>query len=286
MIRIALFILFVLFTTAASAQQIGYNVGVGVRKTFNIKKKSSLDIRQQFQLTPEIERYEGQFGDFFNEEGFWPVPDRYQTSDDDDDNNNAGGDDDDDDDDDLPPGAGPGIPDNSNELNDLPTNIEWDWRSTTSAQYNYRFKPWLRANAGYALFFNGEEFRHTLRTELDYRPLRHTKSKKKVDIATRVMYQRVANYDEDDAEWEWDASLTPRFDTEWTFKKNHILTISPALNGIWEDEEFMWDRWRVNTSLAYIYKKMHRFSFAYQFQQRLDKPRKSHGFSLGYEIRL
>jgi hypothetical protein len=279
--RIVILLFLLAVATTVYTQQVGYNVSVGVRKTVNFTKKTSLDIRQQFQLTPEIERYDNQYGDFFNEEGFWAIPDRYRTDDDDNDDDN---DDDDDDDDDLPPGAGNGTPVDGNELNDLPTEINWDWRSNTSLQFNYRPRKWLRINSGYALFYNGKEFRHTVRAEVDYRPLRHTKSKKKVDLAARVLYQQIGQPDDD--QFEWNSFLIPRFDTEWTFKKNHILTISPSLNGVWDDGKLEWDRWRVNTSLAYIYKKIHRFSFSYQFQQRLDKPRRAHGISLGYEIRL
>ncbi len=272
--RIVILLFSLAIASPVFAQNIGYSVNASVRKTFNFKKKSSLDLRQQIQLTPEIERYDNKYGDFFNEEGFWSIPDRYR-------NDN---DLDDDDDDDLPPGAGTGIPLNGRELNDSPTEINWDLRSNTSFQFNYRARPWLRANTGYSLFYNGEELRHTMRAELDYRPLRHTKSKKTLDLAARVLYQRVGQPDDD--KFEWNSFLIPRFDTEWTFKKNHILLISPALNGVWDDGKLEWDRWRVNTSMAFIYQKIHRFTFSYQFQQRLDKPRKSHGVSIGYEVRL
>jgi hypothetical protein len=263
MTRLVLFIILCgLISGQLVAQNVGYSVSVGIRKSFNMTKKSSLDLRQQVQLTPDIEKYDNEFGDFFNEEGFWPIPDRYTNDDD------------------------QGTPDHNGELDDSPTAIEWEWRSTASWQYNYRLKPWIRANTGYALFYNGEEFRHTLRAELDYRPLRHTSRKKQVDLATRVLWQRVAKYDEEDAEWEWDAFLVPRVDMEWTFKKSHLLVISPALNGAWDDGTIEWDRWRVNTGLTYIYRKVHRFTFSYQYQQRLDKPNRSHGVSLGYEVRL
>jgi hypothetical protein len=256
------------------AQNVGLNFSIGIRKTFKLNKKSSLDLRQQLQLTPEIKQYDNRYGDFFNEEGFWAVPDRYERPDDDDD----------DDDDDLPPGASVGVPNNPGEINDAPVRIDWEWRSNTSLQYNYMIQRWLRVNTGYALFYNGEEFRHTFRAELDYRPLRHSKSRKKVDIAARTLYQYAGQ--PDDGRLEWDPTLVPRVDAEWTFKKNHILALSNALNGVWDDDIFRFDRWRMSANLVFIYSKIHRFTFGYQFQQRLDKPRKSHGFSLGYEIRI
>jgi hypothetical protein len=256
------------------AQDIGYNVSVGLRKTFNFSKKSSLDLREQIQLTPEVKKYRNKYGDFFNEEGFWPIPDRYRDDDELDD----------DDEEDFPTGAGNGIQDNDSELNDAPTRIEWDWRNNTSLQYNYRFFPWLRANAGYGLQFDGEEFRHSFRTELAYRPLKHGKRKRKIDLAARALFQRIGQ--PDDGQYEWASFLVPRLDVEWAFKKNHLLVVSPAFNGAWDDARLEWDRWRVNAGLTFIYQKMHRFTFSYQFQQRLDKPKRSHGLGLAYEVRF
>lgn len=260
--------------TLGAAQNVNLALSVGVRKSFIFNKKSSLDLRQQFQVTPEIKKYNNESGDFFNEDGFWPVPDRYQEDDDNDD----------DDDDDLPPGAGNGNPINNGELNDTPREISFDWRSNTSLQYNYRFFPWIRSNTGYALLFDGEELRHTFRAELDYRPLRHSKQKKKVDLALRNLYQYVGN--PDDGKYEWESVYIPRFDVEWTFKKNHLLQFSNALNGAWNKKGFEFDRWRVNTNLVFTYRKINRFTLGYQFQQRLDKPRKSHGINFSYEVRF
>ena len=53
----------------------------------------------------------------------------------------------------------------------------------------------MRANAGYGLTYVGEEFRHTFRAELDYRPLRHWKGKRKLDLAARTLFQYVGNPD-------------------------------------------------------------------------------------------
>ena len=89
--RIVILLFLLAVATTVYTQQVGYNVSVGVRKTVNFTKKTSLDIRQQFQLTPEIERYDNQYGDFFNEEGFWAIPDRYRTDDDDNDDDNDDG---------------------------------------------------------------------------------------------------------------------------------------------------------------------------------------------------
>jgi hypothetical protein len=278
--HLALILFLLVLPYAFFAQEIGVNLGLGLRKTFTLNKKSTLDLRQQFQFTPEIKSYNNRYGDFFNEDGFWPVPDRYRDDDELDD----------DDDDDLPPGAGNGIPNNNGELNDSPKRIKLDWRSTTSFQCNYRFFPWFRSNAGYGLFFNGEEFRHTLRAELDYRPLRHFKGKRKIDLAARVLFQRIGAPEEDDNDeekMEWRSLLVPRFDAIWNFKKDHTFTLSNALNGGWDEGVFEFDRWRANAALAFMYQKIHRFTLSYQYQQRLvGKKKVTHGVSFGYEVRF
>jgi hypothetical protein len=269
------FLFFFLSVIAApiAAQPIPISITAGIRKTFNLNKKSALEIREQVQVNPEIEQYANEYGDFFNEDGFWSIPDRYRDDDDLDDDDN-----------DLPPGAGTGVPDNSGELDDTPRYIRIDWRSTSSLQYTYRFHTWLRSNTAYALFYNGEEFRHTFRTEMDYRPLRHGGKKRKADMALRTMYQRIGRPDND--KMKWTSFLIPRMDADWAFKKNHTLVLSNALNGEWSDGKLAFDRWRMNASLVFTYSKIHRFTFAYQYQQRLDQPGRSHGLSFGYEVRL
>ncbi|GAB4497035.1 MAG: hypothetical protein OHK0019_29870 [Saprospiraceae bacterium] len=278
----AVFILFLFAATCPLfAQEFGASINLGLRKTLNFDKKSSLELRQQFQFTPEIEKYNNKFGDFFNEDGFWPVPDRYRDDDDlDDDNDN----DDDDDDDDLPPGAGSGTPVDNGELNDTPHKITLDWRSTSSFQYNFRPAEWFRTNTGYGFMFDGEDFRHTFRAELDYRPLRHLEGKRKLDLAARTLFQHIGQ--RDDGKMEWNNLLTPRFDVSWAFDKKHTLTLSNALNGGWDDGIFEFDRWRVNAALAFTYKKIHRFTLAYQYQQRIGKSSHSQGLSFAYEIRF
>jgi hypothetical protein len=248
-------------TFGLNAQQVGISISAGVRKTFNLTSKSSIDLRQQIQANPEIKKYDYQYGDFFNEEGFWAIPDAY-----------------------VNPDSLPGVPKPDNELDDLPREVTIDWRSNTSFQYNYSFFQWLRFNTGYSMFFNGKEFRHTFRGEMDYRPLKHSEQKRKIDIAARVLYQYIGQ--PDDEEMEWESFLVPRVDFSWAFKKNHTLSFSNSLNGAWDDGELEFDRWRSNISLGFVYHKNHRFNFAYQFQQRLDKPRRTHGVSFGYEIRL
>lgn len=273
--------IFIFFLSAATcplfAQDFGASLNLGIRKTFNFNKKSALDLRQQFQFTPEIEKYDNEFGDFFNEDGFWPIPDQYRDDDDDDDG---------DDDDDFPTtGGGSGTPVNNGELNDTPREITLDWRSTSSVQYNFRPVAWFRTNTGYSLLFDGEDFRHSFRAELDYRPLKHFKGKRRLDLAARTLFQRIGR--PDDGKMEWESLLTPRFDAIWAFDKRHTLTLSNALNGGWDDGVFEFDRWRINAALAFTYKKMHRFTLAYQYQQRIiGKPKSSQGVNLGYEIRF
>ena len=267
-------LLLITASNTVRAQELGLNLSFGVRKTISLSKKSSLVLRQQLQLTPEVKKYNNKYGDFFNEDGFWSIPDRYRDDDESDD----------DDDDDLPPGAGSGIPNNNGELNDAPKRIKFDHRSITTLQYNYQLFKWLRANSGYSLFYNWEEFRHTFRAELDYRPLRHFKGKRKLDLSARALYQYIGN--PDDGEMEWDALLVPRFDAIWAFDKKHILTLSNALNGEWSKGVFSFERWRTNASITYIYEKTHRFTFAYQYQQRFGKSKYSQGISFGYEVRF
>lgn len=264
--------LFFFVTRSGFAQDIGLGLTLGVRKTFTLGKKSSLDLRQQFQFNPEIKKYNNKYGDFFNEDGFWPIPDRYRD------------DDELEDDDELPAGAGNGTPNAEGELNDSPRRIKINWRSTTAFQHNYRFFPWLRCNEGYGLFFDGEELRHIFRAELDYRPLRHGDKKRKVDLAARTLFQYVGQ--PDDGVYKWGALLVPRLDVEWTFKKNHILGLSNALNGGWEKGVFKFDRWRVTPKIVLIYEKIHRFTFSYQYQQHIDKPKNSDGLILSYEVRF
>lgn len=266
-----LVILCCLLKSNVSAQPIGISISAGIRKTFQLTKKSSIDLRQQFQVNPEIKKYNNKYGDFFNEDGFWPVPDRYEALEDGDD-------------DDLPQGANPVTPNNPGELNDLPYRIKFEWRSNSAVQYTYRFAPWFRGNTGYSLLYDGEEFRHTFRAELDYRPLKHSKTKRKFDLGARALYQYIGA--PDDGVYEWQSLVVPRIDADWNFKKNHILQLSNALNGAWDEGKFEFDRWRANLNLIYVYKKSNRFTLSYQFQQRLDKPRQSHGCSLGYEIRF
>lgn len=258
------------------AQDWGFNLNLGVRKSFELSEKSSLDLRQQFQFTPEIEEYDNQFGDFFNEDGFWSVPDRYDDDDEPGDN--------DDDDDDMPPGSGSGVPNNGGELTDSPRRITLGWRSTSSFQYNYRFVPWFRSNTGYGLTFDGEALRHTFRAELDYRPMRHGKTRRKLDLAARTLFQYAGQ--PDDGKMHWSPTVVPRFDCEWAFRKNHVLGMSNTLNGAWEESGFGFDRWRLTTKMVLIYEKIHRFTFSYQYQHRLDKPQSTHGLNFGYEVRF
>jgi hypothetical protein len=221
---------------ALPAQQLGINLSAALRKSFHLTEKSRLDLRQQMQLNPEIEKYNNQFGDFFNEDGFWRIPDEYEEEDD-----NS----EEEEDDDEQPGSGKVKPVNNGTLNDVPHKITFNWRSNTSFQYNYSFKPWLRGNTAYALLFDGRTFRHTFRAELDYRPLRHDKRKKKVDLAARVMYQYVGQAE--NRQYEWDKMLIPRFDFDWTFKKNHIFFISNSINTPFSAKGIAFDRYRIQT---------------------------------------
>lgn len=262
------FLILISASGPATAQQLGINTSVGLRGTIKLSKKSALDIRQQVQVNPEVKKYNNKYGDFFNEDGFWPIPDRYK------------------DEEDAPDDDGTGIPDNPGELNDQPWDISFEWRSSSSMQYNYRMFKWLRSNLNYNFVYDGDELRNTFRTELDYRPLLHQRNKKRqLDVSIRTQFQYAGQ--PDDGNYIWKSSLVPRLNLEWNIKKNHLLSVSYALNGAWDDTGFAFDRWRINPQFTQVYKKNHRFTLGYQFQQRIDKPDKvSHGISFSYEIRL
>lgn len=257
-----LIFLLCLLSLPAYTQSIGLNASVGIRKTISFNEQLSLEIRQQFQVSPEIEKYNQQYGDFFNQDGFWPIPD----------------DDDDDDDNDDPDDPGP------NELNDDPTRINFNWRSNTSTQFNYRPKRWLRTNSGYGLVLLEKETRHVFRAELDYRPLDHQAKKRKLGLAFRTLYQLIGSVEP--TQQIWTSSLTPRIDLNWAFNKKYSLQLNHAWNGAWQNRQFQFERRRTNLNLVYIYKKMHRFTFSFQIQQRLDNAKLTQGLSFGYEARI
>lgn len=258
--------LFAIFCAATPvfAQFPGINISTGIRGTIKLGKKSAIELRQQFQIIPEIEQQHTPDDDFFNEDGFWHIPDQELP-------------DDDDDDDDT---------DNSGELNDRPLDISSEWRSTSTVQYNYNIYKWLRTNANYGMMYNGDIFRHTFRSEIDYRPLQHqTSSTRKIDLAVRTLIQYSGQ--PEDGRYEWVTSLVPRTRLEWKFKSNQSLVAEYALNGEWEEGAFGFDRWRVSPQIVHNYKKKHRFTLGYQYQQTIGAdPEGSHGVSLRYEIRF
>lgn len=259
-------------------QHLGTSLNLGLRKTFYFSEKNLWVLRQQVQLNPEIERLNNQYGDYFNEEGFWLIPDRYEAPDDD----AAPDDDDEPDDDDGTPGNGnpPFFP----ELNDDPTRVMVEWRSTTSTVFTHKIRPWLRLNSAYAFFYNGDDRRHTLRTELDYRVLKQFFPKSKWDISVRSLVQRIGQ--RDDGALEWATFWVPRFDVEWKYRPRHTLAISQTVNGVLDGGQLEFDRWRVACNLQFDLSKKHRYTFGYQYQQRLDQPVRSHTLQLSYEIRL
>jgi hypothetical protein len=249
----------------SQAQHLGVSLSVGVRKEIKLWKNGALDLRQQIQVNPEIEKYDQEFGDFFNEESFWPIPDRYRPADDDDDDGGVVV---------RPPG----------ELGDSPYDISFEWRTSSIVRLSHSFAKWMRVTSGYTLFYNGEEFRHAWQSELDYRPLQHGDTKRKFDISTRVSFQRTGRPKKDKMVWE--AFLTPRLNMTWAFKKNHSLYLGGALNGAWDDGILEFDRYRITTGITYTIKKRYTFDFGYQYQQRLDKPGNSNSISLAYQIKL
>ncbi len=236
-------------------------------------------MRQQFQITPDINRYDNEFGGFFSEDVLWPIPDRrYKETGDD-------IDDDDDDDDDTSNDNGNSNP-ITKELDDAPILINMDWRSTSGVQYNRQWFKYLRSSIGYALMHDTKRTQHSFRIEIDYRPLRHWKGKRIIDISARVGLQTTGYKRKKNNAMKWDTQLAPRIDVVWNFQKDHTLTWSNGLGGLWDNGIFLFDRWRSNINLNFIYRKNHRFVFGFQRQQRLDKQRISYGMSWGYEYRF
>ncbi len=263
--QIFLCVLFSSVFSWAQAQHLGVGFSLGLRKEIGLWKNGALDLRQQIQINPDIEKYDQEFGDFFNEEGFWPIPDRYRPIKDQDD-----------------PG-GVVIP-KPGELSDSPYDISFEWRTSSIVRLSHNFAKWLRAGSSYTLFYNGEEFRHAWQSEVDYRPLQHGKAKRKFDISTRATFQRTGRPKKD--KYVWESFLTPRLNMTWAFKKNHSLYLGGALNGAWDDGELEFDRYRISTGITYMFKKRYSFDFGYQYQQRLDKPGNSNSISIAYQIKL
>lgn len=264
--RLYLAALIAVFTmNTMMAQHLGMGVTLGLRKDWQITKKSVLDVRQQIQVNPEVRKFQSKFGDIFNEEGFWPIPDRLLDEDDDNDEDDGRG-------------------GRDGELNDDPYDVSFEWRSSTVVRGQYSFFNWLRLASGYTLFYNGEEFRHAWQSELDYRPLLHSKAKRKFDISTRVGFQRTGRPNKGSMRWQ--SFLTPRLNMTLKVDKKHTLYAGAALNGAWDDKELEFDRYRLNAGVQFAVNKKNLFDLGYQFQQRLDKPGKSNAISISYTIRI
>jgi hypothetical protein len=254
-------------TAVLSAQHIGVSVSAGIRKTWKLNKKISFDLRQQIQVNPEIEKFESDYGDIFNEEGFWPIPDRDDDAEEEDDDGNT-------------PPVDPG-----GELNDDPYTISFEWRTSSVGRLQYNFYDWLRLSSGYTLFYNGEEFRHAWQSELDYRPLLHNDADRKFDISTRMVFQRTGRPRKSGG-MKWESFLTPRLQMTYKMDKKHTFYAGSSLNGAWDDNILEFERYRLNGGIQFTFNKKHLFDLGYQFQKRLDKPDRSNSVSLSYTVRL
>jgi hypothetical protein len=255
---------------AANAQHLGISISGGVRKTWNFTDDLTFDLRQQIQVNPEIRKFDSEFGDFFNEEGFWPIPDQYR---------------DDDDDDEEEEEEPPVQPPPPNELDDSPYTISFEWRTSSVTRLQYSIFDWMRVSTGYTLFYNGEEFRHAWQSELDYRPLLHSDKKRKFDLSTRVGFQRTGRPAKKGG-MKWESFLTPRIQATFKMDKKHTLYGGGSLNGGWDDGIFEFDRYRLNGGIQFSFKKTQMFDLGYQYQVRLDKPGQSNSISLSYMVRL
>lgn len=266
-----LFLMLCALHVPAQKQHLGVNLNLGIRKNIQLVPRFYLDLRQQLQLNPEFRQYELKYGDIFNEEAFWSIPDRYE--DDDHDGN-------DDDDDDEPVVVTP-----SGELNDAPRELSLEGRSSSIVRLQYNTFDWLRGSTAYTLFYNGEEFRHAFQGDLDYRPLRHSGESKKWDLSLRAGFQRTAEPRKRGG-YRWESFLTPRATLNWRFKKKHNWYGGSALNGGWDEDFFEFDRWRLNTGIQFMPNKRILFDLGYQYQKRIGRTSESHTLNITYQFRF
>jgi hypothetical protein len=269
------------FTLSLNAQQVGINLRLDAAKSFKLNKKTRIEVSQQLQLTPEIKNIGRKYDRIFDEFELFPFLREDQDDDDDDDDQ----DDDDDDDDTLKgatnsrstSGTSPGF----NDLNDDPYRIDLSWRSSSTFDFDYKIRKWLRVGQSYSLLLDNEDLRHLSRTDLTLQPKMPSK---KFELQYRIAYQLGAESRK--GKLRLDSDFSSRLGTDWEFKDRHIWFNNFSVNGAFDEGSWEWDRFRYDTGLEYRFSKTHSFSFGYRFQQRLDRRKNavSHGVSFAYSV--
>jgi len=281
------------------AQQVGINLRLEAAKSFKLDKKTKIEVSQQLQLTPEIKNTKRKYDRIFDEFELFPFlqesddddddsgddDDDNDDNDDDDDDNDDDDDDNDDDDDDNnssnPQAGGTSNGTGFNELNDDPYRIDLSWRSSTSFDFDYKIRKWLRVGQSYSLLLDAEDLRHLSRTDLTLQPKMPSK---KLDVQYRIAYQLGAESNK--GRLKLDSDFSSRLGTDWEIKDRHIWFNNFSVNGAFDEGIWEWDRFRYDTGLEYKFSKTHSFSFGYRFQKRLDRRKNavSHGVNFSYSL--
>lgn len=281
-------IVLLIVTLSLNAQQVGINLRLDAAKSFKLDKKTRIEVSQQLQLTPEIKNINRRYDRIFDEFELFPF---LRENNDDDDKDDDDKDDDDDDDDDNTikgsttdgsnKGSSSGSGTSFNDLNDDPYRIDLSWRSSTTFDFDYKIRKWLRFGQSYSLLLDNEDIRHLSRTDLTLQPKMPSK---KFDLQYRIAYQLGAESRK--GKLRLDSDFSSRLGTDWEFKDRHIWFNNFSVNGAFDEGIWEWDRFRYDTGLEYKFSKTHSFSFGYRFQQRLDRKKNavSHGVSFAYSL--
>lgn len=290
----SLIILVGLLTLACTlpAQQVGINMRLEATKSFKLDKKAKIEVSQQLQLTPEIKNTRRKYERIFDEFELFPFLKENDSGDDDeeDDDNEEDDNDDDDDDDNASNnssnnnqngGTSNSSSNDFNELNDDPYRIDLSWRSSSTVDFDYKIRRWLRFGQSYSLLLDAENLRHLSRSDLTLQPKMPSK---KLDLQYRIAYQLGAETNK--GKMRLDSDFSSRLGADWEFKDRHIWFNNFAVNGAFEESIWEWDRFRYDTGLEYKFSKTHSFSFGYRFQKRLDRRKNavSHGVNFSYSI--
>lgn len=245
----------------AQDQDVGINFRLDVSKQFKLNTKTRIELRQQLQINPEIKNLKTKKdSDIFNEIDLFPY-----------------GEEEDEEDEDEKEEVNP---DGFEELNDARQRIKMEWRSATTADFDYKLLKWLRLGQSYSLFLDEERMRHLFRSDVTFQP---KLASKKFKIPQRIAFQVASRERKGVTIFEPDFSA--RSGIEWAFKKRHELYTNFMVNGAFDDGQWEWDRFRCDIGLEYTFHKIHSFDFGYRFQQRLNrKGQVSHGVTLQYSI--
>ncbi|WP_373553580.1 hypothetical protein [Haliscomenobacter sp.] len=272
--NLTVLIVLLIVTLSLNAQQLGINLRLDAAKSFKLDKKTKIEVSQQLQLTPEIKNINRRYDRIFDEFELFPFLREDQDDvDDDDDDDKLGGT--------TSSGSTSGGSTNFNNLNDDPYRIDLSWRSSSTFDFDYKIRKWLRVGQSYSLLVDNENLRHLSRTDLTLQPKMPSK---KFDLQYRIAYQLGAESRK--GKLRLDSDFSSRLGTDWEFKNRHIWFNNFSVNGAFDDGIWEWDRFRYDTGLEYKFSKTHSFSFGYRFQQRLDRKKNavSHGVSLAYSL--